>query len=133
MRRHVAMAVPMFLACCTTQVKEIGFGPGDVRATSFEFNRVEFKVGRPLVGDLLVDSLRAPASGQVRLLKENSDALKETQGLGAEVIGFADEKECLESACTDLSMRRARYVYDWLVEQGVSRSRLKGPASGGAD
>lgn len=57
MRRQVAMAVPMFLACCTTQVKEAGSGLGNVRATSFEFNRVEFKVGRPLADDLLVDVL----------------------------------------------------------------------------
>ncbi|WP_082638850.1 OmpA family protein [Lysobacter antibioticus] len=131
MRRQIAMAVPMFLACCTTQVKEAGSGLGNVRATSFEFNRVEFKVGRPLVDDLIVDVLREPSSEQIRLLKENSDALKETRGLGAEVIGFVDGKECVQAACLELSMRRATYVYDWLVEQGVPPSKLKGPASGG--
>lgn len=132
-RLFLVVIVLMTMACCAAEPKRTGVAADGAVNFSFEFNRIEFKAGRPLSGDLLVDSLREPSSEQIRFLKENVDALKETRGLGAEVIGFVDGKECVQAACLELSMRRATYVYDWLVEQGVPPSKLKGPASGGAD
>lgn len=46
---------------------------------------------------------------------------------GLIVYGFSDKAECLPSTCNALSLRRARVVYDWLLQSGLSDDQLKGP------
>lgn len=50
-----------------------------------------------------------------------------------EIMGFTDRHECAASECDDLSFRRAKSVYDWLLSRGLSSSKLKGPTGNGSE
>lgn len=53
--------------------------------------------------------------------------------LKVNVVGHTDSKECTGTACADLGLRRAQYVYDWLDLHGVDRMQLGTVKTVGAD
>nr|WP_165583215.1 hypothetical protein [Dyella soli] len=54
---------------------------------------------------------------------------KEQPILGGEVQGFADSRECGSPVeCQEVSYRRAKAVYDWMLLNGLPPWQLRGPS-----
>ena len=62
----------------------------------------------------------------VALLDEDVETLKRYPNLVVEVVGHADSRGS-DAYNQELSLRRARAAYKYLVNKGVSVSRLRGP------
>jgi outer membrane protein OmpA-like peptidoglycan-associated protein len=60
-------------------------------------------------------------------LEQTLEVLKGRSDIKVKVVGYADENECHISDCQNLSFRRAKFVFDWLLEHGVPSEQLKGP------
>ena len=87
--------------------------------------KLRFKPGEPAVGTGLVESLDGPSA--VAALEDGLNGLRALLAYPEyriEVSGFADSGECLGAACEELSRRRARDTFYWLIERGVPRERL---------
>ena len=98
--------------------KKIEIDKSGASSASFEFHNIRFKSGRPRAADSLSDALMD--GDQMRKLRNNADVLKEISTFQVEIRGAADNVECRDVDCYDLSTRRARMVYDWLRGHGVS-------------
>ena len=92
---------------------------------SIDFKRIYFQEGRPRLSEANSDS--SFDQKQREVLQGLLDALKANPMLGAEIIGFADKNECLSSECHELSLRRAKVVFDWFIRHGLPAAQLKGP------
>jgi len=64
-------------------------------------------------------------SSQISVLEEMAGILKRNPKLRILVAGDADISEGSDSQCQAISEHRAKLVYDWLTDHGVS-SQLKG-------
>ena len=100
-------------------------------ASTVQLGNVDFKAGHPVSGESLIEATSYTQDVLVQVLETNARALKEIPQLGAEIAGFSDSHECAGRACSELSLRRARQVYEWLIEHGVPASKLKGPVADG--
>ncbi|MDY4295253.1 MULTISPECIES: OmpA family protein [unclassified Xanthomonas] len=99
---------------------EIGFSdPGD-------FKGVNFKPGEPSINESLLSAL-SELSDQ-KALEDDLLLLKMMpDNINLRVLGFTDSVECREYDCVDLSLRRARALHEWLLNNGVSKFRLSEP------
>lgn len=98
-----------------------------------ETENIQFKSGHPLEGESLNDALVDPKDENEKL-KRNLKLINHfvtKSSYHVEVIGFTDDKECTGSECYDLAARRALSVYEWLIEQGVSKKNTELPVSCG--
>ena len=95
-------------------------------AQTIELRGVEFKFDHPKVGEKLVPSLKAPTADSVQVLDEAIDTLKRNPNVKVEVDGHTDSVGS-DAYNQKLSERRAKAVYDYLGEHGVSSSQLDGP------
>ena len=97
-----------------------------------EMISIHFKQGRPAWGDEpLMSVIEDGYSGDA--LNRDLLIIKKYKHLRFEVLGFADREECSGAQCEELSLRRARSVFGWLVAHGVSKSALAEVAGHGAD
>lgn len=121
----LAMSV-LFCASFSPIVK----GPSDDKhgycVSPIDFMWVNFKAGKPSHGGSFLDSLSSNRDyealiGDLALLK----ALP--LDISVRVIGFTDSRECSGDACMNLSLRRAKALHDWLIDQGIPTSRLGDP------
>lgn len=96
----------------------------NAHAFSLEAEKIYFSEGRPGLSETYPD-MESVVDQQVlsRLLK----ALQEHPSIGVDVTGFADEHESEPIDCRNLSLRRAKLVFDWLLDHGFSLTRLRGP------
>jgi hypothetical protein len=97
---------------------------------SVEFKRIYFQEGRPRrseSADSVIDQ------EQTEVLRGLLEALQANPRIGAEIMGFADKQECLASDCHDLSLRRAKIVFDWFLNHGIPAAHLKGPLGESVD
>lgn len=99
-----------------------------VGAHTLEFRRLCFPPGRPLQSESSADMDEVLNQERMDAHLGSLLALKENPGIGAEVMGFADESECSPRECRRLSLRRAKIVFDWLRDHGVPAARLRGPS-----
>lgn len=99
---------------------------------SAELSGVKFKSGHPLAGESFEDAAAEPVADQVKRLQIDVNAFKEVPILHAEVLGFTDNRECPALECSELSLRRAQIVYEWLIANGVPRINLKVPKGHGS-
>lgn len=99
----------------------------------YELPRVEFQRGRPQASETFEESAAPPAADQVKRLMVSVRFLEDVPQVGVEIIGSTDTQECKGAECRELSIRRARCVYLWLVGHGISASRLRGPKGDGSD
>jgi outer membrane protein OmpA-like peptidoglycan-associated protein len=53
--------------------------------------------------------------------------------LKVNLVGHTDSKECTGTACAELGLRRAHYVYDWLDVHGANRTQLGTVITVGSD
>ena len=105
----------------------------DPPSLSFEFMPVVFKSGRPAIGESLESAFNSSEFDQGLALKHDVDALKNQPRFRVEIVGFADPDECSGRACYELSERRAKLVYDWLVDHGAPKKCLVGYKGRGAE
>ncbi|MEP6485093.1 MAG: OmpA family protein [Rudaea sp.] len=95
-------------------------------STTIDLRGVEFKFDHPRVGEKIVPSLKAPTAESVQILDEAVDTLKRNPNVRVEVDGHTDSVGS-DAYNQKLSERRAKGVYDYLAEHGVSSSQLDGP------
>jgi outer membrane protein OmpA-like peptidoglycan-associated protein len=94
-------------------------------ASSIDFFPINFKVSMPSRSDDLKSSLNAPWDTYLKLLQANASLLKSVQTkYRFKVVGFTDSHECKSNECNELSLRRATFVYNWLIDNGVSPDEL---------
>jgi hypothetical protein len=85
-----------------------------------DFRGVCFQVGMPTSASALEESLRLPADDELRILEQDVDTLLRNPYIRIRIYGFTDDQECVgETACQELSLRRATLVYGWLLMRGV--------------
>jgi len=93
---------------------------------------VNFKQSRPLVGNNLEMAVAEPAADSIAILRQAANALNHYRPkMRLKVVGFTDDKECKGDGCVQLSLRRAKYVRDWLIKHGVAADQLLGPEGHG--
>lgn len=112
--------------------KIAGIMHGLVSSTSIDLRGIEFKTSRPEIGGNLMESAKTPASVTIKLLQQDLEILKMISPMRAKVVGYTDDRECAGAACDALSLRRAQCVYDWFVQNGVSKLMLDGPEGHGS-
>ncbi|TAA28066.1 MULTISPECIES: OmpA family protein [Pseudoxanthomonas] len=124
----VCLAVAAISACAssshlesTATVSKEGYfaDPGD-------FWGVNFKTGQPASGKALLEAVAGPRDQEAL---ENDLALLKRMppDVPLRVLGFTDSEECSGLSCSELSLRRAQALQDWLLNHGVSKSRLSAP------
>ncbi|WP_082647936.1 OmpA family protein [Lysobacter antibioticus] len=101
-------------------------------ASGIEIVPVRMKSGHPTNNESIEAALAEPEGFYKRALQLNAEAIKGTPQLRFEVLGFTDRIECREN-CQELSARRAKMVYDWLLVAGVSSSSLTTPVGHGSN
>jgi flagellar motor protein MotB len=100
-------------------------------SASSEFVGVEFKAGRPLIGESLEDALKEPFALGERALEEDAQVLKEMPDARVKIEGFTDNQECSGPDCYELSLQRANLVYEWFLVHGVPVKNLEKPRGRG--
>ncbi len=95
-----------------------------------ELRGVHFKFDRPHIGETKIKPTLQDASEGVNLLDQAVDTLKRYKDVRVKVAGYTDS---IGTAAYNqaLSMRRARIVYNYLVDHGVSPKELEGPVGHG--
>ncbi|WP_255323083.1 OmpA family protein [Lysobacter sp. K5869] len=98
-----------------------------------DFIGITFKAGRPRAGETpSLAALQSPADEAA--LKSDLELLKAAPtDIALGTAGFADSAECSGVACRELSLRRAKFLADWLVDHGVHRTRLSRPQGFGTE
>lgn len=91
-----------------------------------DFWGVNFKTGQPASGKTLLQAVAGPRDQEAL---ENDLALLKRMppDIPLRVLGFTDSEECSGLSCSELSLRRAQALQDWLLSHGVSKSRLSAP------
>ncbi|GAB3383484.1 OmpA family protein [Lysobacter fragariae] len=97
---------------------------------SAEFLGVKFKLGHPSVGESFLD---AATAAQEKRLEIDADGLRTIPGVRVEIVGFTDDQECSGQECYELSLRRAKSVYDWFISHGIPKERLNEPEGRGSE
>jgi len=99
-----------------------------VYASDVDIRPVNFRSGMPLRHDSLNESFNSPSD--LNTLKINSSLLSSFHGkFRFKIVGFSDNQECHGPDCISLSLRRATYVRNWLLANGVPVDELD-PAEG---
>jgi OOP family OmpA-OmpF porin len=79
----------------------------------------------PTPASALEDSVPPPATKSLEILEEAADTLRRYPNLSVSIVGFTDNRECVGAAsCIQLSRRRARMVYEWLIVHGALSSQF---------
>lgn len=94
---------------------------------SLEFKRINFPENRPGKNESYIDIDFVLDEKQRAALRDFASILIGNPTIGVRVVGFADKCECQAMECGELSLRRAKFVFDWLLENGVAARQLKGP------
>jgi peptidoglycan-associated lipoprotein len=136
MTRYIRVGTILFLAIvlavslgCSRTVKEIGMGTGDVGPTGV----IE---GEDISGDRYLDGTlyglqdinfefdKSSLTGQAQeILRENAQWLADNPTVNVEIEGHCDERGTIEYNLA-LGDRRAKSARDFLINLGVSASRL---------
>lgn len=115
-----AVMLCMQTAACTKTGRRAESPPN----ASFEFGVVVFQPGHPVVGEKLENAFNSAAFDQLHWLNNNVEILKARPRFRVEIVGFADPLECSGQECYELSVRRARLVYGWLVDHDAPKQCL---------
>ncbi|MGN7919468.1 OmpA family protein [Lysobacter antibioticus] len=124
----ICLAVATLSACASsspvestaTDSKQGYFAdPGD-------FWGVNFKPGQPASDKTLLEAVAGPRD-QEALGNDLALLKRMPPEIPLRVLGFTDSEECSELPCSELSLRRAQALHDWLLSHGISKSRLSAP------
>jgi hypothetical protein len=129
--RSVALVLALAgCSCCATKASSPNDGVPRNPPASTELLAVLFKEGKPSAGDSLPEAV-TDAEFTVSALKRDAEIINRVEALRFQVVGTTDNKECDAQECIELSLRRAKLVHAWLVNYGVSESKLKPPVGRG--
>jgi len=101
--------------------------PAGQASASLDPKRVYFPEGRPRPAETFVELESFLSPEEKQSLQDLRQALVANPMIGVEVRGNVDRHECEPSECYDLSVHRAKVVYDWLHSHGVRDEQLAGP------
>lgn len=101
-------------------------------ASGIDIRGINFRDDRPSQGQNMEDAVAEPRADSFAVLRNSADVLIKYPKIKVKVIGFTDDRECRGKDCIRLSLRRARYVLNWLTGYGVSRTQLYGPEGRGS-
>jgi outer membrane protein OmpA-like peptidoglycan-associated protein len=106
----------------------------DAKSSNIDFYTINFKSGMPSEHGDFKTSLNASWGVYSRLIKSDASLLISLHSkYRFKIVGFTDSQECKGCDCMALSTRRAMYVRDWLVANGVPADELDPPEGRGAD
>lgn len=108
------------------------FAAPSVSASTVDLRSIEFQSGHPFAGESMESAVKPPSEDEYQLLRNNLDIFRSVPSYTIEVVGYADSNECSHQECSELSLRRAQCVYDWLIAQGIPADRVIGPKAQGA-
>jgi len=94
---------------------------------------IEFRSGEPTDDQLISSDKTWWSTETAGVLDYNLHVIDSNPGVRFEVLGFADENECLHYDCRKLSLLRAQLIYKWLIDNGVSEEILVKPVGLGAE
>ncbi len=104
-----------------------------VYARTFDIPSVYFQERSPANKQNVETSLSFDGN-QVAALKDDANAMRALKGhFYIKVIGYTDNRECVNSECKELSLRRAQYIYSWLIAHGVPPEQFVPSEGHGAD
>lgn len=117
-------------SCATTKQRSSESLPA---SSAPELVAIEFKPGRPTIDESLADAVEGPPNFFMKALNRDLGIVKKYHSLRYVVLGFTDSTECVHDTCQQLSMRRAKAVYDWLIAHGAVKSTLDEPKALGSN
>lgn len=122
----------VFLTSVALPICAIGSGP---LQTDYlvDFKPIYFSEGSPSIHQMNNDAENSLSVDQIVVLYQLLKALKDHPSTGVEVVGYADKDECRPRECRDLSDRRAKLIYTWLLEHGILKAQLRGPTGKSTD
>lgn len=134
-KKHASIALILLCSACATTSQNVNSdvvsAPSDRRGYSADpedFFGVYFKSAQPALDGALLPALSETLGDSEHALEHDLKLIptfpKDTQ---LTVVGFTDSEECAGKECIELSLRRAKFVHDWLISHGVSATRLKSP------
>ncbi|QWP77773.1 OmpA family protein [Lysobacter sp. K5869] len=94
-----------------------------------EFFSPQFRSGHPVAGERLYQSMMGPGLMRAHM-RDNLRLIERLGSMPVKVVGSTDDIECAGAECIALSQRRAQVLIDWLVANGISRSRLRAVGNG---
>ena len=101
------------------------------RQVVIDLRGVNFKFDRPRKGENdIAKSLAEPGAESIAVLNQAVDILQRYPQMHVTVAGYTDAKGS-DTHNQDLSERRAKVVYDYLVGHGIGASRMEGPIGHG--
>ena len=101
-------------------------------ASDFSIHPVYFNERMPLVRSGIEDSLIEYVTSK-EVLGNDALAIGTLKGeFRVKIIGSTDNIECAGNECAELSLRRAKLVYSWMLAHGVSLSQLLPPEGQGS-
>jgi len=101
-------------------------------ALDFSIHPVFFNEKKPSMKDKIEDSL-IQYHNSIDVLKNDAIAIESIKrDFNVKIIGYTDNSECSGSTCSDISLRRARLIYEWMLAHGVSSSQLLSPEGRGS-
>lgn len=125
----VCTSIAAFLLCSCSTLREAKEKPIPL-ASGSELLGVVFKPGRPKAEDSLIEALEAPE--ELENLQRDAKIINRLRTLKFRIVGNTDDRECAGSECMSLSVRRADYVRNWLINAGVPETSLKEPIGYGS-
>jgi OmpA-OmpF porin, OOP family len=106
--------------------------PGIALCDDIDIRGIDFKAGLPVADSHLTDVVAEPSHDSIAILEQDAAVLREFPKLRVKIVGFTDNQECHEIACAELSRRRAKYVRDWFLSDGIPSQQLDGPEGHGS-
>lgn len=128
-----ALIVLAITSCSSSIHKERRFITSSPVANSGpELRGIRFKPQRPTETDSLFEATEDPETAKA-ILSDNVQTINRFYtDYVFRVVGSTDNEECpSEQQCLVLSLRRARLLHEWLVNNGVSSRNLMEPTGFG--
>lgn len=123
-QKHVCCLSFFLLACIFCE---------NAMSTDFSIDAVFFNEKKPSLKDDIGMSL-AERGDSLTVLKNDVAAINSLKnGYSIKIVGSTDNKECSNSECEKLSLRRAQMIYRWMLANGVPQDRLLPPEGRGAN
>lgn len=95
--------------------------PTRMKPFKYQLSFIYFKFLEPFEKENIAIALNDQRD--IESLADTVVFLKQTD-IVVDVVGTSDPDECRSTDCAELSVRRARYVVDWLLSNGVPADRL---------
>lgn len=128
----VLLLVAVMPSCASSPSSKAPSDKPGFFADPVDFIGVNFKARHPTQDEELKAALSGP--GDLKALENDLAVLKKMPAdIPLRVVGHTDSEECSGDTCSELSLRRAKAVHDWLLGQGIPESRMSAPRGYGME